>query len=594
MAAKVLIPVVLFSVGIFSINVIAEDNMSDYAHFPGTYAFEATPYWPEFEIVKDGDGFRLQVPDSDWIDLILSNGALMAKEGEDARIKLSYNTSTGHLQVQVSYGPGTTAAEQRELVRLKSNPNDELERKYGIKAADLVGHVRDSEQWIHQVKSFQASAKDTWVKTPAGIEYRTKEVLAQFPDADLSQKKLWSLEPQFEGKLQIVFDDSRFRTYRHESERSETLRIWNGLEFVEYGNYFTHNQEYYGIRKEIPNLADIFVQLMWPRSKQHQFWWIKEQMENWQDWYGRAEDFILVGRQEYRGTLCYVLESFPKDFHRVRRWYVGVSNHLLYGDLTYEEGQLSSEHWTGDYKEVKPGWWFPMTQGYHLFNRDENRNSFIASTRDIKIEDVQVDQTLPNELFVMDYKDGVEVNDDRFGGFIVYKYKKDRTEEEWAEIRQKAQQRQESDNAEMRALDERIGQTALEFPKECKWVNTEPLSMEKLHGKAVVFQFWGVWCGPCHNYMNILNVRPENDNIIVIGIHTPEEDLSKIKQDMDKYKANGPVCVDIGDTWGTISGWYRAMQRPYWVTIGPDGKVVGHAGDPGQAFQYAARSLRDK
>lgn len=593
MAAKVLVVQVL--VGMFFVNVFAAGNTPDYTHFPGAYAFEATPYWPEFEIIKENDGFILQIPNSDWkIDLIMSEGTLIAKEGEDAQVTLSLDASSRKLLFQVSYDPGTGVTEPHEMVKLKTSPNDDLEKEYGVKAADLVSHVRDSEDWIHQVKSFQASAKDKWTKTPAGIEHRTKEVLDQFPDADLSQKKLWSLEPQFEGKLQIVFDDSRFRTYKHELERSEILRIWNGLEFAEYGNYFTHNQEYYGIRKDIPDFADIFVEFMWPRSKEHEFWWIKEQMDNWQDWYGRPEDFIFVGKQDYRGTPCYVLESCPKDFHRVRRLFAGVKDHFKYGDQVYEEGEKTSEHWNGDYKEVKPGWWFPMTQGYHLFERSDNKNSFIVSTREIAVEDVRVDETLPDELFVMEYKDGVEVNDDRFGGFIVYKYKKDRTEEEWDEIRQKARQRQESDDAEMQALGERVGQIALEFPKECKWVNTEPLSMEQLRGKAVILQFWGVWCGPCHNYMGMLNVRPEEDNVIVIGIHTPQEDLSEIKEDMDKYKADGPVCVDTGDSMGTIAGWYRAMRRPYWVTVGPDGKVVGHAGDPGQAFRYAAKSLGDK
>jgi thiol-disulfide isomerase/thioredoxin len=249
------------------------------------------------------------------------------------------------------------------------------------------------------------------------------------------------------------------------------------------------------------------------------------------------------------------------------------------------------DHWLDDYKQIRPGWWFPMTHGYNVDERDENGDHFIASTRSITVKDVKVDEPLDDELFVMEFKEGIDVNDDRFGGFITYKWKNDRTEAEWEQLRQKAQQRLEEDNAEKRALDERIGQIAPEFSKDGKWLNTEPLSMRDLRGKAVIFQFWGVWCGPCHNYMGLLSTRPQDDPIVVIGVHTPEDDLDGIKEDMDKYQADGPVYVDVGEGWGQLNDWYRVKRRPYWITIRPDGKVLGHFDNPRWALQAAQKSL---
>lgn len=579
-----------------SAGLFADEKIVDYEHFVGAYAFEATPYWPEFEIVEDSNGLMLQKPNSDWkMALMKSDGALVAKEDDGDEFILSFDSSKqqyiGSKQVLTSTGRGLKRfPERRGMVKLKPSPNDKLEKKYGVKAVDLVKKVRDSEDWIHQVKTFQAKAKDKWIKTPEGIEHRRKELQARFPEADISSKRFSDLRPKSEGELEVVFDDSRFRTYNYTKEGSMFLRIWDGQEYVVHEKYLTHEQEHYAFRKELRKTNNILIHFMWPRSKHHSFWWQKFKMENWQDFYGRAEEFILVGKQDYRGTSCYVVECYPKDYRRVRRWLVGVKDHLKYGDLTYEGGELSNEHWTGDYKEVKSGWWFPMTQGYHGFNRDKSRESFITFTRDIKVENVRVDEVLPDELFVMEFKDGVDVNDDRFGGFVTYKWKNDRTEEEWDEIRKKAQKRVDNDNAEKRELDERIGQTALEFPKECKWVNTEPLTMKKLRGKAVILQFWGIWCGPCHNYMGTLSAKSEDENVVVIGIHTPEDDLGKIKADMEKYKADGPVCVDVGDSWGTISAWYRAKRRPYWIAIGPDGKVLGHSDNPGEAFQLARKA----
>ncbi|MCE5187525.1 MAG: redoxin domain-containing protein [Planctomycetaceae bacterium] len=565
----------------------------DYDHFVGTYAFEATPFWPEAVVERSGESFTLKSPEEPELSITLkaTEGNLEGQH-EKGQICLKYNADDKvYLVEHVPSDPAKAGSQdippQFRWVKIKPSPNAQLEKEYGVKAPDLVRAVRDGEDWIHQAKSFQIKATDKWVKTPKGIAHRTQELQTQFPNTEISSKRF--IRPTLEGELAIVFDDARFRTYNYTKEGSMFLHIWNGREFIAHEKYFTHAQELYAFRKSLGETENVLVHLMWPRSQFHSFWWNKHQMENWQDFYGRAEEFILTGKRDYRGTQCYVLECYPKDYRRVRRWLVGTKDHLRHSDQTYETGQLTWEQWTTDYKQIKPGWWFPMVQGYHIFERDETMQSYIASTRDITVEDVRIDEALPDELFVMEFKEGVDVNDDRFGGFVTYKYKKDRTEDEWEEIHQKAQKRIEADNAEKRALDERIGQTALEFPKECKWVNTEPLTMEKMRGKAVVLQFWGIWCGPCHNYMGVLSAKPETEDIVVIGIHTPEEDLTKIKADMDKYKADGPVFVDTGDRWGTISEWYHVQRRPYWVVIGRDGKVLGHADNPADAFQLAQK-----
>ena len=582
---------------IFPISIFAKGQALDYEHFLGIFAYEATPYWPEFEIVKDGEEFILKSSNSEWkMALAISDGSLIAKEDDGDEYKLSYELAKKHYIVSkrtqsVTWTGIQRFPEKRTMIKLMPNPNEKLEKEYGIRAADLVKKVRDSEEWIHRAKSLQIKAKDKWVSTPEGITHYRKELEEQFPDAEINDKRFSGLRPLTKCELHVVFDDTRFRVYQHRKDDSEFLKIWNGREYIVHEKYYTHDQENYAFRKEIPKFCHVLSNFMWPRSKRHNFWWRKNQMDDWEDFHGRAKEFILVGKQDYRGVPCYIIECYPKVFRRVRRWFVGIKDQLRYGDLVYESGKHFWEHWTGDYQEVKPGWWFSMSQGYHIFEHDENRNAFIASTRDIMIDDVQVDESLSDELFVMEFKEGVKVNDDRFGGFVVYEYKKDRTEEEWEEIRQKAQKRTEDDNAEKRAIDERIGQVAPEFPKECKWINTEPLTMEILRGKAIILQFWGIWCGPCHNYMGMLSAKPESEDIVIIGIHTPEDDLEKIQADLDKYKADGPVCVDVGQGWGRIMDWYRTKRWPYWIAIGPDGKVVGHSNHPSEIFQLARKAI---
>ena len=350
-------------------------------------------------------------------------------------------------------------------------------------------------------------------------------------------------------------------------------------------------------KKKKPKFKHILIDFMWPRSKHHNYFW-RNEMSDWQNWYGKPEDFILVGTEEFMGKKCYVLECSPKNFNRVRKWFVGTDDGLRYGEIVISEGRISNHHWTINYKEVKDGWWFPTEQGYHILERDENGKSFIRSTRNLYIETVEVDKQLPDKLFVMEFKDGIQVNDDRFGGFITYKWKSDRTEKEWQELKDKARKKTEKARAEKAKINAWIGKEAIEFPEGCKWVNTEPLTLEELRGKAVILQFWGTWCAPCHNYMGLLKKRGENDKIIVLGMHTPENDLEVIREDMEKYKADGPVCVEVPGKsgikrTGIIAGSYKVRMRPYWVVVGPEGKVAGHSKKPQDAFSLA-RKLTDK
>ena len=154
--------VVVFFLCVSPVISLAEEEMADYEHFIGTYAFEATPYWPEFEIIKDSNGFMLQVPNSDWqMALKESDGTLVAKEDDGDEFKFSFDASHQHYIMSSQYQSGSQRISKKDtLIKHKSNPNDELEKEYGVKAADLVQRVRGSEEWIHQVKSFQVKAKD--------------------------------------------------------------------------------------------------------------------------------------------------------------------------------------------------------------------------------------------------------------------------------------------------------------------------------------------------------------------------------------------------------------------------------------------------
>jgi hypothetical protein len=142
------------------------------------------------------------------------------------------------------------------------------------------------------------------------------------------------------------------------------------------------------------------------------------------DSFGREEDFRIVGQADYHGVACYVLEVTTRSkLPRTERWYVGLEDRLLYGRIPWPNPDFVSDHWTLDYKEVAPGCLMPTTQGYNLYSFGRNtKRPFIAGSREVRIVDVHINEKLPDELFQMEFKEGLYVYDRRSGQTVVYPY----------------------------------------------------------------------------------------------------------------------------------------------------------------------------
>jgi thiol-disulfide isomerase/thioredoxin len=592
-------------------------DITDYRHFTGRYAYEATPGWVEFEIVWTNNGFSLHEPNGSKVaELEAVEGALVDKEKQDESLSIRYDRGTQRYILELTTVISTFEGDRplrlhRAVRKVTPVPDKALERQVGVTAAALVTGVRQAEQWIHECTSLRYWAHVAWTRAPVGIEYRKREILAQYPEADLSRALFWGLAPREEGTKEICFDRRRFRVTESYWDKSDQILAWDGQTFTAYTKYYTHPQEEYLVDPDLGHHGTtLLADLAWPRAQAHRFWWQGEAQKesNPDDWDGRPEDFVLAGIDDYRGVQCYVLECRPRNSVRVHRWFVGVDDRRLRGLLVFEEGARGWEWWMDAYREVRRGWWFPMVHGFHRFvdlallpgdqegAAADGADSIVAERHDVWVDAVEVDLTLGDEDFRVEFKEGVKVHDLRFGGMVTYRYKKEMSEEEWESIRTEAIGRAEGDATRKHALDSLIGQVPPPFPAAAQWLNSPPLCWATLRGKVVVMQFWSRNCGPCHAYIRLLKAADADADLVVIGIHPPEIDTAAVRQLLARHQADGPVCIDVppdrpGQALGDFSRWFHIHAIPCWFVIDPDGKLAGHSMTAEDAFRIARECL---
>jgi len=110
-----------------------------------------------------------------------------------------------------------------------------------------------------------------------------------------------------------------------------------------------------------------------------------------------------------------------------------------------------------------------------------------------------------------------------------------------------------------------------------RWIQSKPLRLADLRSKIVVLDFWGINCGPCLGDiegLNKIHERGTSAPLIVIGVHHPADDISKVERVMAKYKVKYPVCIDsmggLQKYWGgrTFQKYtVRAIPRSFLVDI---------------------------
>jgi hypothetical protein len=252
-----------------------------------------------------------------------------------------------------------------------------------------------------------------------------------------------------------------------------------------------------------------------------------------------------------------------------------------------------NEVWMLDYKEVKPGCWFPMTQGSASYydQRDVKRRTVptagtfdnpTADITELRAAGVVLNGPLPPTTFLPPpLSEGASVFERTADGPIDYTFRAADGPEFKAALRAEARKHKEEEARAKARRDELVGTPAREFPK-AEWLNTRPLTLADLKGKQVLLVFWSEGCGACRQCTQFFRKMPDDANLVILGVHAPGASRAEVEKALKAAKADGPVVLDPkgkGDEFaGVLLIHYRLSWIPSAVLIDEKGKVaaLGH------------------
>jgi cytochrome c biogenesis protein CcdA/thiol-disulfide isomerase/thioredoxin len=106
---------------------------------------------------------------------------------------------------------------------------------------------------------------------------------------------------------------------------------------------------------------------------------------------------------------------------------------------------------------------------------------------------------------------------------------------------------------------------APEFAGIERWLNTKPLSLQKLRGRVVLVDFWTYSCINCLRTLSHLeawDARYRKAGLTIVGVHTPEfafeHEVGNVRSAIHRLKIRYPVAID--NDYGT----WNAYQNQFW------------------------------
>lgn len=127
-------------------------------------------------------------------------------------------------------------------------------------------------------------------------------------------------------------------------------------------------------------------------------------------------------------------------------------------------------------------------------------------------------------------------------------------------------------------------QPAPEFAYITRWINSPPLTMQRLRGKVVLIDFWAYSCINCLRTLPHVNHwydTYKDKGFVVVGVHTPEfafeKEAANVEHAVTHFGIHYPVAMDNDNaTW-------NAWRNQYWpqeYLVDRSGRIVAtHIGE---------------
>ena len=126
-----------------------------------------------------------------------------------------------------------------------------------------------------------------------------------------------------------------------------------------------------------------------------------------------------------------------------------------------------------------------------------------------------------------------------------------------------------------------------QFPKETVARQTfsttdgKRFNLEAMHGKVVVMQFFGTWCGYSKRQIPTINKLIDNQKssdleVIGMSVKDPRSNLQAVKQFINDQKVSYPVVSEVDDKYFTQFINSTDVSVPQTLIYGKDGRLIAH------------------
>lgn len=252
------------------------------------------------------------------------------------------------------------------------------------------------------------------------------------------------------------------------------------------------------------------------------------------------------------------------------------------GEVTADDESPWVEYRLSDWRDVGGGRLFPFRQDQSVWSTMSEDNGLKESDRVVRVTRLELDQPLPEELFKMELKEGVDVFDQRHLPPLSYRYKKQFSGEEWDKILAQTETMNFIDKGVLAAQKAMVGSEAPELKIE-RWVSGGPLSIKALKEKYVALHFFSERSQQgADDTAKMVEYEKQwrKKGVTVIGIYTAHATVEEVRKFMKEKGVTWPVAVDAPREgtygFGQTFGEYKVIGVPHTVLIDGSGMILAH------------------